>query len=176
MAVSRKDKNRHKNLLQFKQKKMQQNEEGAKAQKEQKKQLYPQPEWQSDDDLIVKGHIVEAIQENFLSAYSALQKAGQAFQALIGQNIYDEEKNPGGKIKLKFVWNNGEDATEEEVANLKKMAQERDKLMRKQQDGAEQSKADFTDGPDSEDTKSSGLVTAEGEPLNKDSVEKKIIV
>jgi hypothetical protein len=149
MAKSRTNKNRKHKVQQFKhhQKKMEKQASIPKT------HLVPQPEWQSDANLDMRGDILEAVEQQIMIGLDALQKCGQALQYLMAQNI------KSGKINLSYVWNNGEPATEQEIAAYKEQLEtvkaERNKqLLEQQEEIQRQANAAVT-----------GLVGPDGQPI-----------
>jgi hypothetical protein len=149
MAQSRTNKKRKHKVQQFKnnQKKMEKQASIPKT------HLVPQPEWQSNENLDMRGDILEALEQQIMIGLDALQKSGQALQYLMAQNI------KSGKINLSYVWNNGEPATEQEIAaykeQLEKVKAERNQQMLAQQEELQkQANAART-----------GLVGPDGQPI-----------
>lgn len=150
-----------------------QKQKAAKFSEEQKKKilnanaggekthLIPDVEWQSADTLELRGDVAEAIQNNLMAAYEALQRAGQAFQVMLNMSIQK------GKAKLTYSWNNGEKPTEAEIEEFKQQM-EQINTMRKQQ-------LDQVQGVIAEELKDqpkTDLVTLDGAPLTAENLEK----
>lgn len=118
-----------------------------------KTHLVPVPTWQSDDNLNLRGDMLEALEQNLMAAIDAIQKCGQIAQFVMQQNIKAD------KIKVNYVWNNGEAASEAEIAThkdtLKKLQEERQKQLLKMQ---EQIQQDFN-------AAKTGLVGPDGQPV-----------
>lgn len=132
-----------------------------------KTHLIPDVQWQSTDVLDLRGDVAEAIQNNLVAAYEALQKAGQAFQVLLSLNIQ------AGKAKLEYTWNNGEIPTEEELSSYKKQMDELQRLKAEQLKAASEGIADQASNKSPE----TSLVTADGRPLTEENLAKsKVIV
>ncbi len=121
MPSSKKDKSRKKNLLKFKQtaKKMSEQNQIPKS------HLIPTTQWETTDILDVRGDVLEALENSLVETFGQLQKLnndmqrlGNVIQVLIKDNV------DKGKIKLSYVWNNGETATEEDVLEFKKKMEE----------------------------------------------------
>lgn len=156
MANSKKDKSREKKVEKFK--------ETAKKHAQQSQtprtHLIPQTEWQSTDILDMRGDLAEGFEIEMVKAYEAIQRAGQIFQNLMSLNIQ------AGKVKINYIWNNGEIPTEKEIVDYKQavefMQQERQKKIDEIQSGLEkQAQAN-----------QSGLITAGGQPLSEENLEK----
>lgn len=118
-----------------------------------KTHLVPVPTWQSDDNLNLRGDMLEALEQNLMAAIDAIQKCGQIAQFVMQQNIKAD------KIKVNYVWNNGEAASEAEIAThkdtLKKLQEERQKQLLQMQ---EQIQQDFN-------AAKTGLVGPDGQPV-----------
>ena len=142
-------KDRNKKKEQFKQKAKHE----AAQQAIPKTHLVPVPTWQSDDNLNLRGDMLEALEQNLMAAIDAIQKCGQIAQFVMQQNIKAD------KIKVNYVWNNGEAASEAEIAThkdtLKKMQEERQKQLLQMQ---EQIQQDFN-------AAKTGLVGPDGQPV-----------
>ena len=97
--------------------------------------------------------MLEALEQNLMAAIDAIQKCGQIAQFVMQQNIKAD------KIKVNYVWNNGEAASEAEIAThkdtLKKMQEERQKQLLQMQ---EQIQQDFN-------AAKTGLVGPDGQPV-----------
>jgi hypothetical protein len=128
-----------------------------------KTHLIPDVEWQSTDNLDLRGDVAEAIQNNLVVAFEALQKAGQAFQVLLNLNI------KAGKAKLKYTWNNGEIPTDSELKEYQEQMNQLQALkaeqLKKAQDGiAAEAKKN--------QTSKTNLVTTDGQPLTEENLSK----
>lgn len=159
MAESKKNQSRQGKVDAFKQKAKEQ----SKQNKTPKTHLIPLTEWQSTDALELRGDLLEAMEQQFVLTFQSLQearnilnetqnefqKAAQVLQMVMQQNI------KAGKITLKYAWNNGEDATSEEVATFEKKMNELRELQKKQ----------FEDAQKKENALKTGLVAANGEPI-----------
>lgn len=152
MAESKKDKTRAKKAEKFKQ----EAKKAAAIAAVPKTHLVPQTEWQSNDNLDCPGHVAEAFEVEMVKAFEALQRAGAAFQELMRVNL--ESK----KVKITYIWNNGEVPTPDEVtkweAHVKNLQQQRAEFERIQND---LKKANETD-----------LVTVGGAPLTQENLER----
>jgi hypothetical protein len=151
MPKSRKDPSRSKNLNQFKNQSKKMNLQATTG----KQFLVPETSWESNEELILPGHVLEAIEKNFVEQHKALAEAQAAFdkQARILQVVF--QKNIAvNKIKLQYKWNNGEVATTEEVeqfkADMAKVREHQQKQFEAQQAAA---------------APKSGLVTANGQDI-----------
>lgn len=118
-----------------------------------KTHLVPVPTWQSNDNLNLRGDMLEALEQQLMTAIDAIQKCGQIAQFVMQQNIKAE------KIKVNYVWNNGEPASEAEIAThkdtMKKLQEERQAQLLKMQ---EQIQQDFN-------AAKTGLVGPDGQPV-----------
>jgi hypothetical protein len=121
MAVSRKRKKGEQNLKKFKEKTKKMQEQKS----QQKQYLVPVPQWQSTENLDLRGDMLEALdntlQETFghlNQAFQAFNKVGSIMQAVVATNV------KSNKITLKYEWNNGEPATEQEVAEFQSKMKE----------------------------------------------------
>jgi len=125
--------------------------------------MIPQTEWQSDDNLILMGSIAEGIEINLVKAYEALQHAGQLFQQMIQLNIQ------AGKVKMTYIWNNGDIPTKEEqemwVKQMQFLNDERAKKMAEIQAGIQKGAVD------SKNAEEGGLQTVGGQPLTEENLE-----
>lgn len=150
MAQSKKNPKRKKKVQNFKQKAKKMSEQ----QKTPKTHLVPQTEWNSKDVLELRGDLLEALEQLFVQTYehlsaanSTFSKAGQVIQMIMSNNI----KN--GKIKLTYKWNNGEDATPEDVAEfeaqMKQIREHQQNQAKQQQQLANAAKTGLV-GPDGE--------------------------
>lgn len=155
MAKSKNHKDHKQKVNQFKNKIMAQNQ----AQKVEKTHLVPQPEWQSTENLDARGDLMEVMDQALVQVYSALQRAGQAFQAMIGENI----KN--NKVKIKYVWNDGSPASESEVSDYQKHM---DSIREMQQAQAKQQSAE---GVKEQQPGAALLVDAHGRELKSEKSE-----
>lgn len=150
MANSKKGtKDRSKKQQQFKAKAKQE----AAQQAIPRTHLVPVPTWQSNENLDFRGDLLEALEQQLMAAMDAVQKCGQVAQMVMQMNIKNE------KIKINYVWNNGEPATEAEVethkGEMKKLQEERNKQLLQMQDKIKQ---DFN-------AAKTGLVDAAGNPV-----------
>lgn len=142
-------KDRSKKQEQFKQKAKQE----AAQQAIPKTHLVPVPTWQSDDNLNLRGDMLEALEQQLMTAIDAIQKCGQIAQFVMQQNIKAE------KIKVNYVWNNGEPASEAEIAThkdtMKKLQEERQAQLLKMQEQIQQD----------HNAAITGLVGPDGQPV-----------
>lgn len=142
-------KDRSKKQEQFKQKAKQQAAQEAIP----KTHLVPVPTWQSDDNLNLRGDMLEALEQQLMTAIDAIQKCGQIAQFVMQQNIKAE------KIKVNYVWNNGEPASEAEIAThkdaMKKLQDERQKQLLQMQEQIQQD----------HNAAVTGLVGPDGQPV-----------
>lgn len=111
--------------------------------------LVPVPNWQSDENLDLRGDYMEAIQQSVFEAYQHLERIGQALQIVLSLNVQV------GKVKIDYVWNNGEKASEAEVEAFKKQM---DEVKKQQELFAEQAKLQ-------KNHSKTGLVGADGQPI-----------
>jgi hypothetical protein len=130
------------------------------AQAGEKTHLIPDVEWQSADFLELRGDVAEAIQNNLMAAYEALQRAGQAFQVVLNMSIQK------GSAKLKYSWNNGEPASEEDIkefqAQMELINKQRTEQLQKVQDVIAKEKGE----------PKTDLVTVDGAPLTEGNLDK----
>lgn len=153
--AQKKNQDRKKKVEAFKQKAQQQAEQQAIP----KTQLVPKTEWESTEILEFRGDLLHALEQMMVETYDHLRMANEAFsktgnvlQMLISNNIKK------GKIKLTYVWNNGEPATEAEVKEYEdKLAQ----LRKLQQEQMEKLKAQ-------QNASKTGLVAPDGSPIGTD--------
>jgi hypothetical protein len=159
MSVSKKDPSRKEKLNAFKE----QAKKQAQQQSIPKNQLIPTTDWNDDETLEIPGNFLKALEQYMVGTYQNLTEArsmlnaaqaeftnaGRIMQSIIGRNI------DAGKISLDYVWNNGEDATPEEVAEYQKQLAQLQELQK--QKSAEAQKL--------QNAAKTGLVTSEGEPL-----------
>ena len=151
MSESKKNKDRSKKVEKFKEQAKKANAQAAIP----RTHMLPQTEWQSTDILEMRGDIAEAFEIHMVKAFEALQAAGAAFQQLMAMNIQ------AGKVKISYIWNNGEIPTEEEVQQYKQaveLMQKRREEFAKAQQGGQQSET--------------ALTTVGGEPLTEENLEK----
>jgi hypothetical protein len=128
-----------------------------------KTHLVPLTEWETTDILNLRGDLLEAMEQQFVLTYQNLasaeqmvaeakkefQKAAQVMQMIMSTNI------KAGKIRLKYSWNNGEDATEEDVKDYEaKMEKIR-----------EAQKKAFEDYQKQQNAEKTGLVGPDGQPV-----------
>lgn len=142
-------KDRSKKKEQFKQKAKHQ----AAQQAIPKTHLVPVPTWQSDDNLNLRGDMLEALEQTLMEAIDAIQKCGQIAQFVMQQNIKAE------KIKVNYVWNNGEPASEADIAThkeaLKKLQEQRQQQLLQMQEQIQQE----------HNAAKTGLVGPDGQPV-----------
>ena len=146
-----KDKSRQNKTKAFKEKQHKQNTQQAIP----KTHMIPQTEWQSTTVLDLRGDLAEQFEIQMVNAFQALQAAGSIFQQMIAANI------EVGKVKLNYIWNNGEVPTEEEVVKYKAAVEE----MQRQRQAM--LKGETAEGQKNE----TGLVTAGGQPLTEENLE-----
>lgn len=142
-----------------KDRKAKQNKFKENAKKEAAKQavpkthLVPVPTWQSSEQLELRGDLLEALEQQLVAAIDAVQKAGQVVQFVMQHNVKSE------KIKIDYVWNNGEKPTDEEVSNFKaemeRVRQERQKQAKEFQENLQRQ----------ENAAKTGLVGVDGQPI-----------
>lgn len=137
--------------------------EKAKQQAVPKTHLIPLTEWSSTENLDLRGDLMDALEQQMVATYQNLaqarqvlneaqnefQKAAHVMQMIIQQNI------KAGKVKLNYQWNNGEDATPEEVTEYETEMQKLRDLQKKQFEQAQAEK----------NAQKTGLVSADGSPL-----------
>lgn len=118
-----------------------------------KTHLVPVPTWQSNENLDMRGDLLEALEQQLMVAIEAVQKCGQVAQYVMQQNIKSE------KIKINYVWNNGEPATEAEVeahkGELEKLRKKRQAQLEKIQEQIQQE----------HNAAKTGLVGPDGQPI-----------
>lgn len=138
------------------------------AQAGEKTHLIPDVEWQSTDNLILRGDVAEAIQDNLMAAYQSLQRAGQAFQVMLNMSIKEN------KAKLTYAWNNGEPATEEDVNAFK---QQMEMLNHTQKQNLDKVSEAINKEIGKKHEPETNLVTPGGAPLTAENLdaEKKIL-
>lgn len=164
MAQSKKDPNRKKKAQKFK------DTAKVKAAQQQipRTHLTPIPTWQSNENLDLRGDLLEAFEQQLVIAMDAIQKCGQALQYVMQVNIKNE------KIKLDYVWNNGEKPTQAEIdkflADQKILAEERKQQMLAMQEQLQQQAKQAIAEQNQSIT---GLVGPDGQPVgtNKPLVE-----
>lgn len=160
--MSKKDKKQQK-LQNFKNKA----KKMAEQQKTPKTHLIPQTEWQSTDILDIRGDLLEALEKTLVGTFTKIQELNQEFnkaakvmQMILSTNIKAE------KIKLKYKWNNGEDAT---PADVEKYESEMAKLQEQQKAQYEQmiaqQKQNQEDAKKNENAIKTGLVDTNGSPI-----------
>lgn len=159
MAVSAKSKDRKSKVEAFKQ----QAKEQAKKEAIPKTHLIPLTEWGTTDVLDIRGDILEALENQMVLTYQALQKSaaeldqaqvnfqntGRVLQMIVQQNIKAE------KIKVKYVWNNGEDATDQDVTDFQKQMEDLKELQQQKVDNLKSQ----------ENAAKTGLVGPDGNPV-----------
>jgi hypothetical protein len=145
-----KDKSRQNKTKAFKEKQVKQNTQQAIP----KTHMIPQTEWQSTTVLDLRGDLAEQFEIQMVNAFQALQAAGSIFQQMIAANI------EVGKVKLNYIWNNGEVPTEEEVVKYKAAVEE----MQRQRQA-------ILKGEPAQQQSETGLVTAGGQPLTEENLE-----
>jgi hypothetical protein len=159
MAQSKQSKDRANKKEEFKEKAKKEAAQAAIP----KTHLIPETTWQTTDVLDLRGGLLEILEKQMVLTFEKIQqsiqvqeqiqaefaKAGQVMQMIMGSNI------KSGKIKLSYKWNNGEDATEEDVAKFKAQMEE---ISKKRIEQVEE----FQKNSNAAKT---GLVTPEGEPL-----------
>ena len=150
MATAKKDKSRQNKAKAFKDnaKKV------AVQQATPKTHMIPQTEWQSTTVLDLRGDLAEQFEIQMVNAFQALQAAGGIFQQMIAANI------EAGKVKLNYIWNNGEVPTEQELVNYKRAVEE----MQRQRQA-------MLSGQGAEQKSESGLITTGGQPLTEENLE-----
>jgi hypothetical protein len=159
MSASKTNKERKGKVEAFKEKAKEQ----AKQQAVPKTHLIPLTEWPSTENLDLRGDLMDALEQQMVATYQNLaqarqllnetqnefQKAAHVLQMIIQQNI------KAGKIKLNYQWNNGEDATPEEVTQYETEMQKLRDLQRKQ----------FEESQKQQNAAKTGLVGADGQPV-----------
>jgi hypothetical protein len=170
MATSKTNPARAGKQQQFRQK--QQAEAQKRAVNGPRKQIVPGVNWQSDDQLVIRGNALEAFNKTIELLHHGLQNLAQIYQETIALNIQGDN-NPTGKIIVKYVWDNGEEVDASDLKIFQAKMAEVNALRQKQQVELQQ-KASIIENK----KPASGLVTAEGAPLNEQTVENasKIIV
>jgi len=132
MSASKQEKERKSKAQTFKERAKEQ----AKQAKIPKSYLVPLTEWDSTQVLDLRGDLLDALEQQFVSTYQELQqakgylqnaeqefqKAAHVVQMIMQANI------KAGKVRVKYSWNNGEDATEQDIKEFEaKMQEIRDK-------------------------------------------------
>ena len=133
------------------------------AQAGEKTHLIPDVEWQSQDFLELRGDVAEAIQNNLMAAYEALQRAGQAFQVVLNMSI------KAGKAKLTYSWNNGEKPTDEEIKNFQDQMNQLNEMKKKQLEDVQDA---INKEKEAEGQPKTNLVTLDGAPLTEENLDK----
>lgn len=143
---------------------MAQNQKDVQQAQSENRFIVPTPEWQSTDQMELRGDLLEALEHTISSTYNKLEEACQEFNKVLGalQQIIGRNINTG-KIKLKYVWNNGVEATEEEGAAFKKQYDEL--LARRKQEEVDRIKNDIAMA----NAEKTGLVGVDGAPLGSDT-------
>jgi len=166
MSASKVEKARKDKVQAFKQ----QAKEKAKQAGTPKTHLLPLTEWNTTDVLDLGGDLAEALEQQFVLTWQTLsecehnlnvaknefQKAAHILQMVMQRNI------KAGKVKLKYSWNNGEDATEAEVKEFQAKLEE---LQAKQREAFEKAKAEEQAQANAKKT---GLVGLDGAPIGTD--------
>ena len=111
--------------------------------------LVPVPEWQSNENLDFNGQLLDVAQQQFVIMNEAMQRLGQVFHAVISGNI------KSGKVKINYVWNNGEPASKEEAEAYQKQLAD---LKASQQQFIDQTQQ-------LQNAAKTGLVGPDGEPV-----------
>lgn len=159
MSESKTNKDRKAKVDAFKEKA----KEAAQQQSIPKTHLIPITDWKSTELLDFRGDLMDAMEQQLMLTFQSLQearqllnqtqaefqKAAHVMQMVIQTNI------KAGKIKLSYQWNNGEDASAEEVAKYEEKMNELRELQRKNFEAAQQQ----------ENAKKTGLVGADGSPI-----------
>jgi hypothetical protein len=150
MANSKKDKTRANKAEKFKE-----NAKKAAAQAAiPKHHLIPQTEWKTTDVLDLRGDLAEAFEIHMVKAFESLQAAGETFRQLMSLNIQ------AGKVKITYIWNNGEIPTEKEVQEYQKAMD----MMQKQREQFEKAQR-------GEVEPGTVLETVGGAPLTEENLE-----
>lgn len=128
-----------------------------------KTHLIPQTNWESTDNLDLRGDLLEALEEQMLLTFQNLResqkyldisgehfnKTARVVQAIMQTNV------KAGKVKLTYEWNNGEVASEEDVATYEaRVAQLREEQLKQVEKIQSQNNAEKT-----------GLVGLDGSPI-----------
>lgn len=160
MSESKKDLSRKEKAEAFK-------EKAKEGNKPEKTHIIPLTSWEATDNLDLRGDLLEAFEQQLVNQFQAIKQAehaiaeaGKAFQkgAHIMQMIMQDNIKKE-KIKLTYSWNDGTDATSEEVADYEKKMNEIRELQRKQfQDYFDQKKKE-------ENAEKTGLVNPDGSPI-----------
>lgn len=159
MANSKKDPSRAKKQQNFK-------EQAKKnAARGPKNMLIPETRWQSTDKLDLRGDLAEAFEKALGDLHNLTQHFIKVYQSIVQLNIQAE------KITVGYRWDNGEEATAEEV----KIFQEKMEALQKLR---QQNAPTLQAAENLVNAEKSGLVTAEGKPLTEENLEtgKKIIL
>lgn len=122
--------------------------------------LVPQTEWQSTDVLEMRGDLAEAFELNMMKAWEAINAAGKAFSSMMSLNIQAK------KVKLTYIWNNGEAATDEEVRKFEESRAMVQQLQQEQMEKLQQTLKDEQEG------KGVILETVGGAPLTEENLER----
>lgn len=131
-------------------------------------QIVPSTQWESNDVLVIRGDLLEAFNKTLEVVYSGLQQMGMIYQQIIALNVQNEA-NPEGKIRFTYIWDNGEKVSDQDLEIFKRKMGQIQALRQKQQAEVEQL-AQVKDSP------KSGLVTATGEELTEENLEKSRII
>lgn len=121
--------------------------------------MVPQTEWQSKDNLDLRGDLAEALENQLVAAYQALTNAGQIFSQFMQANI------ASGKAKVTYIWNTGEIPTPEEqqkwVETMEMVQKQREAQLKAMQEGLA-----------GDDATNTVLETVGGRPLTEENLEK----
>jgi hypothetical protein len=111
--------------------------------------LVPVPTWQSNENLDLQGNLLEVMERKLLEAMDAIQQLGNVMSIIMQQNVKSE------KIKIDYMWNNGDKPSEAEVNAFKA---EMERVKNQQKLMVDQSKLQ-------ENFAKTGLTDAEGNPI-----------
>jgi len=126
--------------------------------------IQPSVLWESKDDLIVRGNLLEAYNKTIEVLFHGLQQLGQIYQQIVALNIQGDA-NPNGKIHVKYLWNNGEEVSPKDLRAFQTKMAEIQALQQKHSQEIQQKAAVL------QNTQDTGLVTANGQALTEENLE-----
>lgn len=138
--------------------------QAAKAASAPRQSIVPSVQWESTDDLLLPGNLLQAYNQTLEVMVHAFQQLGQIYQQIVARNIQGDA-NPNGKIKLKYLWNNGEEVSEQDLKAFQVKMAEIQTLQQKHQQEINQKAAVLSH------MKETDLVTPGGQPLTEENLE-----
>lgn len=159
MAESRTNNDRKHKVDAFKQKEKQ----AAKQEARPRTYLIPNTTWESKENLDFRGDLADAMEHQMMLTFQALQEskrqlneAAQEFQKMAHvMQMIIQQNIKAGKIKLNYVWDNGDPATDEDVATYESKMNELRELQKKA----------FEENRKKENGEKTGLVGLDGQPI-----------